>query len=160
MALGKIKDLISLGVWIAGLLLIGSIMGSLTKAEVHTWYETLNRSTLTPANYVFGIAWTILYVVIAVCGWMIWRQKEFPELVCIKSVYIIQLILNWSWTPLFFLYHLTGLSLVCLILLNICVFLVICFSYVNIRKVSLMMMPYLMWIMFAAYLNFYVWQHN
>lgn len=106
------KKYISLFVWIVGLILVGSIIGSLTKTEVNAWYDTLNRSPLTPPNYAFPIVWTILYAIIATCGWIIWRQQSFPELLRIKSLYIMQLILNWSWAPLFFRYHLTGFSLV------------------------------------------------
>lgn len=146
--------------WIIGFVLIGLIIGSLTRAEVNTWYSTLNRSPLTPPNYVFRIAWTILYPMIAFCGWIIWRKQPFPKLILIKSLFVVQLILNWSWTPLFFCYHLTGLSFACLLAMNILVAMIIYFSHARVRLVSLLMTPYLIWILFAAYLNFYIWQYN
>lgn len=154
------KSYISLFVWILALILIGSIIGSLTKPEISTWYSTLNRAPLTPPNYVFPIAWTILYGVIGACGWLIWRASSLPNLKRIKSLFVIQLMLNWSWTPLFFQYHLTGLALVVLGAMDILVGALICLAYPKIRKVSLLMMPYLCWILFASYLNFYIWQHN
>lgn len=156
----KNKDYTSLIMGIAVLLLIGWTLGSITKIEVNTWYSTLNRSPLTPPNYVFPIAWTILYVMIGVCGWILWRQKPFPQLSLIKSLYVMQLILNWSWTPLFFRYHLTGSSLVCLLVMDIAVAMIICFSYPKLRFVSLLMSPYLGWILFATHLNFYIWHYN
>ena len=152
------KNYISLIVWILGLLLMGPILGSLTKTEMNTWYSTLSRSPLTPPNYVFPVAWTILYSMIATCGWIIWRQQLFPKLRLIKSLYIMQLILNWSWTPLFFRYHLTGTSLLCLVLMDISVAMIIYFSYSRITSVRLLMTPYLLWILFATYLNFYIVQ--
>jgi len=155
----KNKNYLSLLIWIIALMFIGWTLGSVTKAEVSTWYSTLNRSPLTPPNYMFGIAWTILYVLIAISGWMIW-QKQFQNLKNIKSLYIAQLLLNWSWTPLFFLYHLTDISLVVLLTMNILVAAIIYQSYAKMKLVSLLMAPYMAWILFAAYLNFYVWQYN
>ena len=154
------KTYLSLIIWIVALIAIGGVIGSLTKPEISTWYSTLNRSTLTPPNYVFPIAWTILYGIIGTCGWLIWRPQAFPKLSVIKTLYVTQLILNWSWTPLFFHYHLTGLSLVVLVAMDILVATIIWLSYRKIRLVSVLMMPYLLWILFATYLNFYIWQCN
>ena len=99
-------------IWIVALIAIGGVIGSLTKPEISTWYSTLNRSPVTPPNYVFPIAWTILYGIIGASGWLIWREQQLPKLTAIKTLYVAQLILNWSWTPLFFSYHLTGISLI------------------------------------------------
>ena len=73
---------------------------------MNIWYKTLNRSTLTPPGYVFGITWTILYSMIGLCGWIIWSQRPTQKLISLKSLYLLQLFLNWTWTPLFFKYHL------------------------------------------------------
>ncbi len=142
------------------LIVIGGIIGSLTKPEISTWYSALNRSTLTPPNYVFPIAWTILYGIIGACGWLIWGASSFPKLRVIKTLYVIQLILNWSWTPLFFHYHLTGLSIVFLGLMDILVGTITWLAYQKMRAVSLLMIPYLSWILFASYLNFYIWWYS
>lgn len=156
----KNKNHLSLIIWIALLITIGSIIGSLTKAEISTWYSTLNRASLTPPNYVFSVAWTILYGAIGACGWLIWRTSSFPKLKALKTLYVIQLVLNWSWTPLFFHYHLTGLSLIILGAMDILVGMIIWLSYPKIRQVSLLMIPYLLWILLASYLNFYIWWYN
>ena len=154
------KNYLSLIIWTLGLIAIGGVIGSLTKPEISTWYSTLNRSALTPPNYIFPIAWTILYGIIGACGWLIWRASSFPKLSIIKTLYLAQLILNWSWTPLFFHYHLTGFSLVVLGLMDILVVTLIWLAYQKMRAVSLLMIPYLSWILFASYLNFYIWQYN
>ena len=154
------KSHLSLIIWIVALIVIGSVIGSLTKPEISSWYSTLHRSTLTPPNYVFPVAWTILYGIIGACGWLIWRPQAFPKLSIIKTLYVTQLILNWSWTPLFFHYHLTGLSLVVLVAMDILVGILIFLAYRKMRAVSLLMIPYLSWILFATYLNFYIWQYN
>jgi translocator protein len=154
------KNTYSLIIWIAALLAIGSLMGLLTKPEISTWYSTLNRSGLTPPDYVFPVAWSILYTIIGICGWSIWSAPPSTHLRLIKILYIIQLILNWIWTPLFFSYHLTGLSLVVLNCMDILVGMIIWLAYPKTRSVSLLMIPYLLWILFATHLNFYIWQHN
>jgi tryptophan-rich sensory protein len=154
------KTRFSLIIWIMALIGIGGVIGSLTKPEISTWYSTLNRSTLTPPNYVFPLAWTILYGIIGACGWLIWRAQAFPKLSIIKTLYLTQLILNWSWTPLFFGSHLTGLSLVVLVAMDILVVTLICLAYRKMKAVSLLMIPYLFWILFATCLNFYIWQYN
>jgi tryptophan-rich sensory protein len=109
---------------------------------------------------VFPVAWTILYGIIGACGWLIWRKSQFPRLSVIKTLYVTQLILNWSWTPLFFHCHLTGLSLIVLIAMDILVGTITWLAYQKMRAVSLLMIPYLSWILFATYLNFYIWWYN
>lgn len=158
----KIKNgnYFSLIIWITVLIAIGSTIGSLTRTEISTWYSGLKRSPLTPPNYVFPIAWSILYALIGCCGWLIWSTKTFCTLRLIKSIYVLQLILNWSWTPLFFCYHLTGLSLLVLSCMIFLIGMIIWLTYPKIKTVSLLMIPYLLWILFASYLNFYIWQHN
>jgi tryptophan-rich sensory protein len=154
------KTHLSLIIWTLCLITIGGVIGSFTKPEISTWYRTLNRSTLTPPNYVFPVAWTILYGIIGICGWLIWRELSFPKLTAIKTLYVTQLILNWSWTPLFFGFHLTGLSLVVLGAMDILVGTITWLAYRKMRAVSLLMIPYLSWILFATYLNFYIWWCN
>ncbi len=156
----SIKTQLSLILWIVLLITIGSVIGSLTKPEISTWYSTLNRSNLTPPNYVFPVAWTILYGIIGACGWLIWQEGSLPRLGVIKTLYLTQLILNWSWTPLFFGFHLTGLSLVVLVAMDILVCVLIWLACRKIKAVSVLMIPYLSWILFASYLNFYIWQYN
>ena len=146
--------------WIIALIGIGGIIGSLTKPEISTWYSTLNRAHLTPPNYVFPVAWTILYGMIGVCGWLIWRESSFRKLSVIKNLYMTQLILNWSWTPLFFHYRCTGFSLVVLVAMDILVATIIWLACRKMKAVSILMMPYMLWILFASYLNFYIWWRN
>ena len=156
----KNKNYLSLIFWVVALIAIGSIIGSLTKPEISTWYSALNRSPTTPPNYLFPAAWTILYAAIGACGWLIWSESSFRRISIIKTIYAIQLILNWSWTPLFFHYHFTGISLVVLSSMDILVFILIWLVYRKIRSVSLLMIPYLLWILFATHLNFYIWKYN
>ena len=153
----KTKNYISLALWIIGLLTVSYIMGMVTKNNIGNWYNSLNRSSLTPPNYIFGIVWTILYIMIAISGWIIWNKEASKDL---KTLYISQLILNWAWTPLFFGMHLTGAALICLMIIFILVAMLIVKSYKSVKPTSLLLMPYFIWISFAGYLNFYIWTNN
>lgn len=156
----KTKQYFSAIIWIASLILIGSIIGSSTKYSVGTWYAQLQRSPLSPPNYVFGIAWTILYTMIAISGWIIWKQEGLKNLPNIKTLYIIQLILNWSWTPLFFTYQMIGAAFLCICLIIALVATIIFKSYTNLKIVSIFLTPYLLWLIFASHLNLYIWLYN
>lgn len=155
-----IKDYLSLFLWITFFLIIGSLIGTSTQSQIQDWYILLNRSPLTPPNYAFSIAWSILYIMIATSGWMIWRSHFFPQLSFMKSLFIIQLLLNWSWTPIFFHYHLLGWSLICISTILILVGLLIALGMRTMIKVSLILTPYWLWLAFASYLNFYIWLNN
>jgi tryptophan-rich sensory protein len=72
----------------------------------------------------------------------------------------MQLILNWCWTPLFFIYHLTDLALIVLLAMDITVMLIIYFAYRKLKSVAFMMSLYLLWIIFATYLNYYILTAN
>lgn len=155
----KTQEYIILFLWILALVFIGGFIGSSTKSEIVGWYQNLNLSPLTPPNYVFGIAWTILYILIATSGWVIWFRNKASG-IDIKIAYIIQLILNWIWTPLFFNYHLTGVALLVLFCMDILVTKIVYTSYSKSRLVFWLMLPYLIWILFATHLNLYVWIQN
>jgi len=161
----KTKNYSLLMLWVVSFIVIGYILGLLTKNSVNSWYLTLNRSPLTPPNYLFSVVWTTLYIMIAISGWVIWKTKALSlysnkntdnTLKKIKIFYIAQIVLNWSWTPLFFTYHFIYLSLICLIAIAILVSMIILKSYKTITVVSLLMIPYFLWLLFAGYLNLYI----
>ena len=153
------KNYFYLAVWIISLISIGSIIGYLTKPESNFWYESLKLSKLTPPNYIFPIAWTILYGILGFCGWKIWINNSL-KLKNIKLLFSIQMILNWSWTPLFFYYHLVGISLLVLCIMDILVGIIIIKLCKKIRLVAILMIPYFIWIIFATYLSLYIYLYN
>lgn len=154
------KNYLQLLCCIVLLILIGSAIGSLTKGGIDTWYKTLNRSPITPPNYLFGIVWSFLYAMIATSGWLIWQSPHSEEVSCTKKLYIAQLILNWSWTPLFFYYQSVFLALICLISIVILVAMLIVQSYKKNRLASLFLIPYWLWLLLATHLNFYIYLNN
>lgn len=161
---------IHLSIWIISINMMGALLSFATNTGISAWYSTLQRSSLTPPNYVFPIAWTILYTIIGICGWHIWRQPASENLQTIKNLYIMQLILNYSWTPIFFGAHYTGIAFIIIVLMDILVSMIIYLSHkiippINLSmmlkvRVSILMIPYLLWLLFASYLNYYIWIHN
>ena len=133
------------------MLALSFLMGSYTSSS-SLWYLNLNKSVLTPPGYVFGIVWSLLYVAIAIVGWLIFVYYVTTK--SIKTAYILQLLFNWSWTPLFFVFHLISLSLLIILLLIIIVFYIILAE--DRMLIKQLLLPYLLWLMFAGYLNFYI----
>jgi len=151
---------ISLAIWIIALQAIGGLIGVIIAPQINDWYKNLNLPPLNPPNWVFPIAWTILYTLLAISGWVLQYTPSFPGLATIKSLNWLQLILNWAWCFLFFSFHTTGISLAVQIVMDVVVVLIILLSYGRVRIVALCMLPYLFWLLFASYLNYYVWQNN
>src|SRR3990167_9531330 len=101
---------INLVLWVLVFQLIAAIIAVITHSSTALWYGTLIRSPLSPPKTVFTIVWTILYTMIAVAGWSLWQNRHEYRAKSAFVFYCIQLLMNWSWTPLFFLYHLLQLS--------------------------------------------------
>lgn len=153
----RLKGFAKLAIWIAGLIGIGSLLGALTRGGMSPWYENIQRSPLTPPGYVFGIAWTLLYACIGTAGWLLWQKANTYGL---RRIFAVQLLLNWAWTPLFFYWHLTGWSLLCIASLWLCVAALILLSYRSMKLFAWLLVPYFLWLSFAAYLNLYIYQNN
>ena len=153
------RNIIRLILFILLLEILGGLSGFVTKGSVDSWYVNLNRSPLTPPNYVFGIVWSILYAMIATSGWLIWQTKNK---VCAleKSLFIFQLVLNLSWTPLFFYLQQTGLALLLISTLIVCVGYLIKRLLLLSKWSAFLLIPYLMWLLLACQLNYYIWMYN
>lgn len=153
---GMQKKYFHLILWIIGIELIGVAIGQLTSTELSSWYRQLAKSPLTPPGYVFGIAWTILYALIAIAGWKIWSAAQTREILLAKIFFSIQLVLNFAWSPVFFNLHqiFFGFVLILLIILFTAFTILICAK--RYKTVSVVLLPYLYWLVFAGYLNFYI----
>ena len=117
------------------------------------WYYSLNHPPLTPPSWVFQPAWTFLYLTIFVAFILFAFKKTSQNKSLGFGLFFIQLGLNLCWTPAFFLAHNMGLALVLLVLLDILVIWTI-LEFCKVSKASaLIFLPYLLWILFATYLN-------
>lgn len=145
--------------WIVVLEFLAFLSGYPKGGQTSQWYLTLQQSSLTPPKITFPIVWVILYAMIAGAGWTLWEKCQ-GQFKCLKGIYVIQLILNLSWTPIFFYFQMTGVAffLIVLMILLVASFVIRAFSHC--RTAAYLMVPYLLWICFACYLNGYIWLHN
>ena len=133
----------------------------LSMSKIDTWYVNLKKSSLTPPGYMFSIFWIMLYILMSISIWFILASLQKEELFSLPIIlFVIQLILNFMWSPLFFKYHLIYESLFLLFVIWIIV-LIIIYLFYSINKIaSILLIPYIIWLSFALYLNFYIAINN
>ena len=155
-----IKKLVSILVWVVGFQLISFYLGLMTQADIATWYPSLQKSSLTPPAIVFPIVWFVLYIMIAIAGWSLWQSRKEQTAQIPLWFYGAQLIMNWTWTPLFFHWHLIGFSFFWIIGIAIFTLLTIMKTQKQYKLASYLLIPYFLWSLFAAYLNGVIWVLN
>ncbi len=117
------------------------------------WYYSLNQPPFTPSAWVFQPAWAFLYLTIFVSIILFGFKKTEKNKIYGYILFFMQLILNFCWTPVFFLVHNIILALCILILLDFIVILTIMEFYKISKLSAVVLIPYLLWILFATYLN-------
>ncbi|MCM8709815.1 tryptophan-rich sensory protein [Clostridium sp. SYSU_GA19001] len=124
-------------------------------------YAGLIKPSLMPHSLVFYIVWPILYFLIAIAAYRIWLKGKGKVKICkAKILYIVQLILNFLWTIIFFRFRLIGLAFIELMLMLIFILLTT-FEFFRLDKTSgILMIPYILWVSFAGVLNFTYWMLN
>jgi benzodiazapine receptor len=121
------------------------------------WYLTLAKPSWTPPGWLFGPVWTVLYVMIAVAGWMVWREAGWSTPLVFWGV---QLILNTAWSVIMFGAHRIGWALADLVLLWLAIAGFILTAWPISSTAALLFLPYLAWVSFAGALNFAIWRLN
>ena len=124
--------------------------------DTRQWYQNLPRSKLSPPSWVFGVVWPVLYLMMGIALFLVWKNpKCYPF--CPPLVYfLLQLALNLTWTTLFFKYRLIGWSLASLFLIIVLTAITIAKFYPISRLAAGLLVPYLLWLIFASYLNSYI----
>lgn len=147
------RSWLGLGGFVTLVATVSAVGGVATAGSVHTWYQTLSRPSFTPPDWVFAPAWTTLYVMIAISGWLVWKKVGFRSAKSAFMVYGVQLALNLAWSILFFGLHQIGFAMVdVLLLLTAIVVNVRTFRPIN-RTAALLLLPYAVWVAFASLLN-------
>lgn len=123
------------------------------------WYEQLNKPGLTPPNWVFGPVWTVLYLMMAIAGWLVWRVDTQAKALAL-AIFAVQLFLNAMWSWLFFGLHDVGLALFDIAILWVAVLATTVLFWQLTMPAGVLLLPYLAWATFAAYLNFEIWRLN
>lgn len=139
---------------------VGYIASLFQVNAIETWYPTLNKSSLTPPNWVFPIVWNILYLFMGLSIACIVCRKN-PKEVYLMKIFTVQILLNFLWSISFFYLQspLLGLINIILLIVAILFYLVQTYRWANKFSFSLFI-PYLLWVLFAGYLNLYIVLYN
>jgi translocator protein len=142
-------------------LIIGGTSGFFTATGVGAWYQTINKPSWNPPNWIFGPVWTTLYVMMGIALFLVWKADTSNELKKIAILlFSIQLLLNFFWSFIFFYQQAPGWAVVEIIILWLFIlFTIFAFAQVN-KTAAWLLVPYISWVSFAAILNYTIWKLN
>ena len=121
------------------------------------WYASITKPAFNPPAWIFAPAWTVLYILIAVAGWLVWQRDRtgLP-----MKLWWAQLALNFMWTPVFFGAHQIGLAFLIILLMLAAILAFIGTEWRQARVTAWLFAPYAAWVAFAAVLNGSIWAMN
>lgn len=155
------KTMIRIVVAVALCLLVGALSGFATQSSVDTWYSTLIKPSFNPPNWIFAPVWTVLYILMGVAAGMVWGYGYYHRWVKTALYFFgFQLLLNASWSIVFFGLKLPLPALLVLLFLLVLIVMTIRRFYIVNRTAAYLMVPYLFWVLFAGILNFKIVQLN
>jgi translocator protein len=138
-----------------------AIVGSaVTAPSVPEWYGSLVKPSFTPPAWLFGPVWSVLYLAMAIAGWLVWRRQRETFATLPLALFGGQLVLNALWSILFFGLQAPGIALVEILTLWAAIFATL-LSFWRISTIAgSLFVPYLAWVSFATMLNFEIWRLN
>jgi tryptophan-rich sensory protein len=132
-----------------------------TLSQIPGWYKTLNKPSFNPPNWLFGPVWTVLYIMIAIAAYLVWQRRVGNPLFNKARVsYFVQLLLNFTWSAVFFGMHQILWALVVITLLWISIVVNIYYFGKFSKVAAWLLVPYLLWVSFASVLNLYIYLLN
>lgn len=160
MAVFKLNNKAKFLLAVLGTIGIGSLGGLFTISEIPTWYAGLNKPSFNPPNSVFGPVWTLLYTLMGISLFLIWKLPASAERNRSLNMFGVQFALNFCWSILFFQFHLIGAALVEIILMWGCILLTMLFFWKQSRTAALLLVPYIFWVSFATILTAAIYRLN
>ncbi|MBT8297809.1 MAG: tryptophan-rich sensory protein [Maribacter sp.] len=155
------KKLTYIAIAVSVCLLVGFLSGFATQSSVNDWFVTLNKPSFNPPNWVFAPVWTLLYILMGVAAGLVW-SKGFHHLWVKTALYHFgfQLLINASWSLVFFGLKKPFWGLVVIISLLILLFLTIRWFRIVSKTAAWLLVPYFLWVCFATALNYKIWELN
>ncbi len=152
--------MINLIFWVGLCLLSGFAGSSATLPEITGWYQQIQKPSWTPPDWIFGPVWTLLYILMGIAASRVWAKRKESSVFYPLALFLLQLALNTAWSFIFFGQHLLFWALIeILILLS-----AIALTWMSFRKIDslagYLFIPYLIWVIFATYLNAAIWWLN
>lgn len=159
MTLPKSKQIVGFVAWLAASFIAAAIGGA-ASIQAGPFYTQLIRPDWAPPPALFGPVWTILYMLMGIAAWLVWRVGGYRAARLALTLFLLQLALNALWSWLFFGWHLGGLAFADIVLLwALIIATLVAFWRVK-PLAGALLIPYLAWVTFAAALNYAVWQLN
>jgi tryptophan-rich sensory protein len=156
----RLVDLIVLAFFVALCLVIGAFGASVVATSVDTWYAELAKPPFTPPDRLFGPVWTVLYVLMAIAAWRVWRAADRDTRRGPLTLFALQLALTLGWTVVFFGLQKIGAAVAIIVVLDVGVAVTtLAFRPID-RWAGLLMVPYLAWVVFATVLTIAIWRLN
>ncbi len=125
-----------------------------------TWYEQLDKPPWTPPDGVFGPVWTVLYAMMGVSAWLVWKDAGFAGARGPLRLFGVQLVLNVGWSWVFFGLESPGAALIEIVVLWVAILATLVAFWRRQALAGALLLPYLLWVSFAAALNFEIWRLN
>ena len=156
---GRATSVLVLIAFIAISFAVAALGSIATAGNVDGWYADAAKASWNPPNGIFGPVWTILYTAISVAAWLVWRERHRVNVRPALTLYVVQLVLNALWTPVFFgLYPFIGtpalwIALGIIVALDVAVLLTMVRFWRVSRVAAWILVPYWAWVLFATTLN-------
>ena len=132
----------------------GGFSGSVTGKEIKGWYASLVRPSWTPPNWVFPVAWSVLYVLMSISLWLLWdRAEPGPARTLAITMFLVQFGLNLLWSPVFFMAHRPRAAMWIIGLMAVSIAATILFAWSADQSAALLLVPYMIWASYAVTLN-------
>ncbi len=145
--------------WLALSAVVAAI-GGIASADSGSFYAQLERPAWAPPSWLFGPAWTLLYTLMALAAWWVWRTPRSPARRTALVLYVVQLVPNALWSWLFFAWQRGALAMADIVLMWLLIAATIVAFWRVKPPAAVLLLPYLGWVSYASALNWYVWQHN
>ena len=156
----KIRNFFTLFLIVAVLEGVSALIGFATAPAADPWYAALNKAPWNPPPFVFWIVWPALYALMGVALWRLWLKRGETSFPALAALFATQLALNWPWNFLFFTYHMLLLSFIWILALISVVAALIWLAWKADRIAAWCLVPYLLWLGYAASLSGYIWWMN
>lgn len=140
--------------------LVAGVSTVFTAPAIPGWYAGLAKPSFNPPNWIFGPVWTVLYTLMAIAAWLVWRRPDSAPRKAALRLFAAQLALNFGWSILFFHYHWIGIAFVEILTLWLTLLAATWFFFGLSRAAGWLMVLYLAWVSFASILNYAIWRSN
>lgn len=154
------RDILGLAAWVALSLAVSALGGMITRTSVSDWYQGLSKPSFTPPDWIFTPVWILLFLLMGVSVWLVWRRTGFARGAVPLTCFAAQLALNLAWSVLFFGLREVGWALIEIFVLLIAVLITAITFYGVSRLAGLLLAPYVLWLSFAIALNASIWRLN